>query len=78
MAFTSNFSINRLVVGGLMGEYLPWKRKYVFLRQHSRSVTICGMDMLILCESSGSCCSFCFTMLVEGSMGTEVKSALTS
>ena len=51
---------------------------FFFLRQNSRSVTICGMDMLVFCESSGSCCSFCFTMLMEGSMGTEVKSAMTS
>ena len=45
----------------------------MFLRQNSQSDTICGMDMLILWESSGSCCSLCFTMLMEGSLGTEVK-----
>ena len=50
----------------------------MFLRQNFRSVTICGMVMLVLCESSGCCCSFCFTMLMEGDMGTKVKSALTS
>ena len=42
------------------------------------SVIVCGMDMLVLCESSGFCCKFCLTMLMEGSMGTEIKRALTS
>ena len=46
------------------------------LRQNSRSLTICCMDMLVLCGSSGSCCNFCLTMLMEGSTGTEVKRAL--
>ena len=50
----------------------------MFMRQNSRSVTICGMEMLVLCERSGSCCNFCFSMLMEGSTGTEVKMALTS
>ena len=39
----------------------------MFLRQHSRNVMVHGMDMLVLCESSGPCCSFYFTMLMEGS-----------
>ena len=50
----------------------------MFLRQNSQSVTICCMDMLVLCESSGSCCKFSLTMLMEGSTETEVKRALTS
>ena len=44
----------------------------------SRGVTVCVMDMLDLCVRSGSCCNFCLTMLMEGSMGTEVKRALIS
>ena len=28
------------------------------LRENSRMVIICGMDMLVLCERSGSCCNF--------------------
>ena len=43
-----------------------------------QSQTICGMDMLVLWESSGSYLSLCFTMLMEGSTETELKSALTS
>ena len=87
-AFTSNSSVNRLAIRGLMGEpmaapwtcssYLPWKRKYVFLRQNSISVTICGMDIWVLCGSVGSCMSLCLTMLIEWSTGTKVNEAFTS
>ena len=49
----------------------------MFLRQNSRTVTIFCMEILVLCESSGLCCNFCLTVLMEGSMGTEVKMALT-
>ena len=58
--------------------YLPWKRKYVFLRPNSSSVTICCMDMLVLWGSSGSWCNLCLSMVMKGSSGTEVKRALTS
>ena len=50
----------------------------MFLMQNSKSVTIYGIDMLVLCERSGPCCNFCFTMLMEGSIGTELKRALTT
>ena len=40
----------------------------VFLRQNSRSLIVCDMDMLVLCNRSGSCCNICLTMLMEGSM----------
>ena len=50
----------------------------MFLRQDSKSETIWGIDMLVLWESNGSCWSLHLTMLMEGSTGTEVKSALTS
>ena len=50
----------------------------MFLRQNSRSLTVCCMDMLVLWGSVGSCCSVCLTMFTEGSIGTEVKMALTS
>ena len=51
-------------------------RKYVLLRKNSRSVIICGMDMLVLCERSGSYWNFCLTVLMEGSTRTEVKRIL--
>ena len=38
---------------------------------------ICFMDMLVLWGSNVSFCNFCLTMLIEGSMVTEVKRALT-
>ena len=57
---------------------LTWKKKHVFLRQKSRSVTISCIDMLVLCGSSGSCCNFCLTTLMEGPMGTEVEVAFLS
>ena len=50
----------------------------MFLRQNSVSVIICGMDVLVLCERSRSYCNFCLTMLMEGSIRTEVKRAITS
>ena len=50
----------------------------MFLRQNSRSVTICCMYMLVLMGSVGSWCNFCLTVLTEGSTGTEVKRALMS
>ena len=85
---TSNSSINGLEISGVIEN--PWQHhgpvhntylgrgSMCFLRQYSRSVTICCMDMLVLCGSSESCCNFCLTMSMEGSMGTEVKRALTS
>ena len=50
----------------------------MFLRQNSRSVTICWMDMLVFWGSVWSWCNFCLTMLIEGSRGIEVKRVLTS
>ena len=55
-----------------------FKEEVCVLRQNSKSETICDMDMLVLWESSGSSWSLHFTMLIKGSMGTEVKSSLTS
>ena len=56
---------------------LPWKRKYVFLGQTSRWVTLCWMDMLDLCGKVESCANFCWTIWMDGSTGTEVKRVLT-
>ena len=86
-ALTLDSSINRLAVRGLMGD--PWQHHGPVLilaleeevcvsEAKPRSMIICGMDMLVLCERSGSCCNFCLTMLMEGSTGTKVKRALTS
>ena len=57
---------------------LTLEEEVCLFRQNSRSVTNCCMDMLVLCGSCGYCCNFCLTMLMEGSMGTEVKRTLTS
>ena len=48
------------------------------VRQNSSRVLICGMDMLVLCGSVGSCCNLCLTICNAGRTGTEVKTALTS
>ena len=50
----------------------------MFLRQDSSSVMIYGIDIEVMLASKGSCCYMCWTMVMTGSMGTEVKSALTS
>ena len=42
--------------------YLPWKRKYVLVRQNSSREVICGMDMLVLCGRLLSCCNLCLTI----------------
>ena len=34
--------------------YVPWKRKYVFLRQNCINVMICWMDMLVFWGNVGS------------------------
>ena len=50
----------------------------MFLRQNSRRVTICWIDMLDLWGKMESCANFCWSVWMEGSAGTEVKRALTS
>ena len=50
----------------------------MLVRQNSSKVVICCMDMLALCDSVVSCCSFCLTICMDGATGTEVKRALTS
>ena len=50
----------------------------MFLRQNSRSVTICGIDIWVLWGRVGSWVSLCLTMLMAGSTGTDVNNALTS
>ena len=50
----------------------------MFLRQNSSSVMMFWMVMLVLWFIVGSCVNFCCTMCREGSIGTEVKRALTS
>ena len=49
----------------------------MFLRQNSGNV-MCCMDMMVLWGNVGSGSNFCFTILMEGSTGTEVKRVLTS
>ena len=88
IALDSNSSMNALPVRGLMGKpiaalwtcskYIPWKRKWVSLRQNSSKVMICWMDMEVLWESRGSCSSIFLTMEITGYTGTDVKRTLTS
>ena len=47
-------------------------------RQNSSRLVICCIDMLVLCGSVGSYCSFCLTICMDGVTGTKVKRALTS
>ena len=49
----------------------------MLVRQNSSRDVICGMDMLVLCGSVGSCCNLCLTICIAGRTGTEVKRALT-
>ena len=75
----SNEGANGGTHGSTMDLFIiPWKRKYVFLRQNFSNVTFCCVDMLVLWGSAGSWCSLCLTMLMEGSTKTEVKRVLTS
>ena len=57
---------------------LTLEEKVSVFKTKLRKVTICWIDIWVLCGSVGSCESFCCTMLIEGSTGTEVKRALTS
>ena len=69
MALTSNSSMYRVTLSGLMGEpmaapwtcskYLPWKRKWVYLRQNSRRVMIWGVDIEVLLRCKVPCYSLC-------------------
>ena len=87
-ALDSNTSMNRLSTTGLMGEpmaarwtcllYLPWKRKYVFFKQHSSNVLMCCMDIEVLLWCCQSCCSLCLMEEMAWSTGTDVKRAFTS
>ena len=89
-ALTLNSSLNQVSNEGPNGRthgstmelfIIPWKRKVCVFEaklQECLTICLCCMDMLVLCESSASCCNFCLTMLMEGFMGTEVKRALTS
>ena len=49
----------------------------MFLKQNSNKKKMCWMDMLVLWGTLGSWSNFCFTILMEGSTGTEVKRVLT-
>ena len=48
------------------------------LGQNSSNLIICWIDMLVLWGSVGSCDSFCCTICMEGSTGTDVNRAFTS
>ena len=50
----------------------------MLVKQNSSRFVICGMDMLVICGSVGSCCSLCLTIWMDGATGTDVKRALTS
>ena len=48
------------------------------LRQNPRRAVILGIEMDVLFRSSAYCCSLFLMMLVAGSSGTDINSALTS
>ena len=87
-AFTSNSSMKMFAMRGLMGDpiatpwtcsqYLPWKRKDVFVRQNSSREVICGIDMLVLCGRVLSSCNLSLTICMVGWTETEVNKAFTS
>ena len=52
--------------------YLPWKRKYAFLRQNSNNVVIYYKDMNVLLWSFVSCSNLFLMMVMDGSAGTDV------
>ena len=56
---------------------LTLEEKVYVLRQNSRTVTVCCMDMLVLLGKCWVWCNFCLTMLMEGSKGNVVKRLLT-
>ena len=56
---------------------LPWKMKYVFVRQYSNSLVMFFTDKDVLLWSSGSSSNFLMVVMAD-LMGTEVNSALTS
>ena len=74
-ALTANSSMHRLAMRGLMGN--PWlhhrpvhntflgRGSKVFLRQNSSKVTICWIDIWVICGSVGSCESLCCTQDVD-------------
>ena len=88
MALFSNSSIYKFATMGLMGDptaapsccskYLPWKIKYVLVRQNSSRLVIFFTDKDVLLWSSGSSSNSFLMVLMAGLMGTEVNSALTS
>ena len=57
---------------------LTLEHEVCVLRQNSSRVMIWGMNIEVLFGSRDSCLSLCWTMVMMGSMGTEVKSALIS
>ena len=87
-ALTSNSSMNRLEIRGLMGD--PRQHTVHLFITLTLEEEVCvfvaklkGVWLFVLwtCWSfvrSGSCCNFYLTMLMEGSTGTEIKRALTS
>ena len=50
----------------------------MLLGQKLSNVMICWMDMLVFWGNVGSQSTFCFTICMEKSSGTDVKKALTS
>ena len=62
----------------LLLKNLPWKAKYVLVRQYSSSLVMFFTDKDVLLWSSGSSSSNFLMVFMAGLMGTEVNSALTS
>ena len=88
MDFFSKSSIKRLTTIGLIGEpiaapsccsySLPWKVKYILLKQNSRRLMIWLTDMLVLCWSSPSSSNNFLMISMADCISTDVNSAFTS
>ena len=57
---------------------LPWKRKSVFIRQNSSVQMICSTEIDVLWWNYQSCSSFLLMIMMAGSIGKDIKSAVSS